>query len=88
MTDPENVANQIIVGFVASLFLFPVQKLFPFLFMKINTFRSFTLIRMEKLKDEALKRKKMKKKMEKRLRKGQSRFSVKGVYAFACSCIA
>ena len=51
-SDPANVADRVITGFLSSLFLVPVQKLFPFMFRQINTFRSYTLVRVEKLKKE------------------------------------
>ena len=76
--DPTNVANRVIVGFISSLLLFPVKKLFPFMFRKINTFRSFTLVRMEQLKKEALKRKALKSRMKRRMEKGKTKYSTWG----------
>jgi hypothetical protein len=56
--DPNNVGDRILAGFISSLFLAPVQNVFPFLFKSINTFRSYTLTRMEQLKKQALKKRK------------------------------
>jgi hypothetical protein len=56
--DPNNVADRLLAGFISSLFLAPVQKVFPRLFRHINTFRSFTLTRIETMRKAARARKK------------------------------
>jgi hypothetical protein len=56
--DPNNVADRLLAGFMSSLFLAPVQKVFPRLFRHINTFRSFTLTRIETMRKAAQARKK------------------------------
>jgi hypothetical protein len=70
--DPNNVGDRILAGFISSLFLAPVQKLFPFLFKAINTFRSYTLTRMEQLKKQALKKRKAQHKEASRIALGRS----------------
>jgi hypothetical protein len=64
--DPNNVADRLLAGFISSLFLAPVQKMFPFLFRQVNTFRSYTLTRIEQLRQEARTRRKMELKAAKR----------------------
>ncbi len=60
------MADRLLAGFISSLFLAPVQKVFPFLFRQVNTFRSFTLSRIEQLKKDARARKKLESKAAKR----------------------
>ena len=80
-TDPNNVADRILAGFISSLFLAPVQKVFPKLFRLINTFRSYTLIRIEQLRKEAKERNK-----QRRASLGEPLIKKRTLWGRVCTC--
>ena len=49
-TDPGNVGDRMIAGLISAAIITPVNMFFPFMFKRVNTFRSTTVSRIEAIK--------------------------------------
>ena len=48
--DPDNVGDRVVAGLISALIITPVNMFFPFMFKRVNTFRSSTVSRIEALR--------------------------------------